>query len=48
MSSSSDYFPNYFSLEDIFVTQERVPCTVETNLPGMGKLILLIILNFVA
>lgn len=35
--SGSNYYPNYYSLEDIIVTQERVPCTVETRLPGMGK-----------
>lgn len=34
----SSYNPNYFSLEDIIVTQERVPCTVESHLVGMGNL----------
>lgn len=32
------YFPNYFSLEDIIVTQEKVPCIVDANLVGMGKI----------
>ncbi|XP_037029256.1 DNA replication complex GINS protein PSF3 [Bradysia coprophila] len=30
------YYPNYFSLEDIIVTQEKVPCIVDANLVGMG------------
>lgn len=34
----TSYNPNYFSLEDIIVTQERIPCTVETRLVGMGNL----------
>lgn len=34
--SGPSYYPNYFSLEDIIVTQERVPCTVETQLAGLG------------
>lgn len=34
--SGPSYYPNYFSLEDIIVTQERVPCTVETRLSGLG------------
>lgn len=33
------YYPNYYSLEDIFVTQEKVECVVNTKLLKMGKLI---------
>lgn len=36
---SGSYFPNYFSLEDIIVTQEKVPCIVDANLVGMGELV---------
>lgn len=32
------YYPNYFSLEDIFVTQERIPCQAEQNLAKLGFL----------
>ena len=32
------YYPNYFSIEDIFVTQEKIPCTVEQNLNHLGFL----------
>lgn len=35
---NASYNPNYFSLEDIIVTQARVPCIVEAPLVGMGKL----------
>lgn len=36
--TSSSYDPNYFSLADIIVTQERVACTIQSRLPGMGRL----------
>lgn len=32
------YYPNYFSIEDIFVTQEKIPCTVEQPLNHLGFL----------
>uniref|UniRef100_A0A1A9WX47 DNA replication complex GINS protein PSF3 n=1 Tax=Glossina brevipalpis TaxID=37001 RepID=A0A1A9WX47_9MUSC len=32
------YYPNYYSVEDIFVTQEKVECKVNTNLLKMGFL----------
>lgn len=32
-----NYFPNYYSIEDIFVTQEKVECRVNTKLQRMGK-----------
>jgi len=35
-SFSSSYCPNYFSIEDILATQERVPCEVETDLKNLG------------
>ncbi|XP_034671350.1 probable DNA replication complex GINS protein PSF3 [Drosophila subobscura] len=33
-----NYFPNYYSIEDIFVTQEKVECKVNTKLQRMGFL----------
>lgn len=38
---TSNYYPNYYSLEDIIVTQEKVPCSIEAALPGMGNFNLL-------
>lgn len=35
---SYSYYPNYYSIEDIFVTQEKVPCVVEQDLPKLGFL----------
>lgn len=32
------YYPNYFSIEDIFVTQEKVPCETEQELQKLGFL----------
>jgi len=32
-----NYFPNYYSIEDIFVTQEKVECRVNTKLQRMGE-----------
>lgn len=37
MSSSQSYFPNYFSINDILATEERILCQVEVPLPGLGK-----------
>lgn len=34
----SSYCPNYFSIEDILATQERVPVEVETDLKNLGFL----------
>ncbi|EDW73923.1 uncharacterized protein Dwil_GK21656 [Drosophila willistoni] len=33
-----NYFPHYYSIEDIFVTQEKVECRVNTRLQRMGFL----------
>ncbi|SPP78460.1 probable DNA replication complex GINS protein PSF3 [Drosophila guanche] len=33
-----NYFPNYYSIEDIYVTQEKVDCKVNTKLQRMGFL----------
>ncbi|XP_023174753.1 probable DNA replication complex GINS protein PSF3 [Drosophila hydei] len=33
-----NYFPNYYSIEDIFVTQEKVECKVNTRLQRLGFL----------
>ncbi|XP_065168669.1 DNA replication complex GINS protein PSF3 [Atheta coriaria] len=32
------YSPNYFCLEDIIATQERLPCRFLTTIPKLGKL----------
>lgn len=44
---AGSYFPNYYSLEDIIVTQEKVPCIVDANLVGMGKISVCIVRRFV-
>jgi len=40
MSGNLDisYTPNYFSIEDILVTQERIPIVTQEKLPGLGFL----------
>ncbi|KAK0180941.1 hypothetical protein PV327_003270 [Microctonus hyperodae] len=38
MPLSSSYFPNYFSIDDILATEERILCQVEVPLPGLGYL----------
>jgi GINS complex subunit 3 len=35
---SWSYYPNYYSIDDIFVTQEKVPCIVEQDLAKLGFL----------
>lgn len=35
---SRSYYPNYYSIEDIFVTQERIPCETEQELANLGFL----------
>lgn len=37
--NTQSYFPNYYSIDDIFVTQERVKCRVNTKLIKMGKIL---------
>ncbi|KAH8368396.1 hypothetical protein KR084_010968, partial [Drosophila pseudotakahashii] len=37
-AAGMNYFPNYYSIEDIFVTQEKVECRVNTKLQRMGFL----------
>ena len=32
------YYPNYYSIEDIFVTQEKIPCETEQELANLGFL----------
>lgn len=32
------YYPHYYSIEDILVTQERVPCTAEQELSKFIKI----------
>ncbi|TMW49164.1 hypothetical protein DOY81_005754 [Sarcophaga bullata] len=36
--NSQSYFPNYYAVEDLFVTQEKVECKVNTKLLKMGFL----------
>ncbi|CAG9855993.1 unnamed protein product [Phyllotreta striolata] len=38
MPLSVSYTPNYYSLEDILATQERIPCRVAQTIPKMGHL----------
>lgn len=35
---SRSYYPNYYSIEDIFVTQEKIPCETEQDLVNLGFL----------
>lgn len=37
--NSPSYFPNYYSIDDIFVTQEKVMTTVTRSLPKMGAIL---------
>lgn len=32
------YYPNYFSIEDILVTQEKIPCEAEQTVAALGFL----------
>ncbi|XP_046752353.1 DNA replication complex GINS protein PSF3 [Diprion similis] len=38
MSLCHSYMPNYFSIDDILSSQERVSCKIEVKLPGLGYL----------
>lgn len=38
MTLCYSYTPNYFSIEDILVTQERIPSKFLVNIPKLGKL----------
>merc|ERR1712098_248615 len=38
MEHNASFCPNYFSIEDILATQERVPCQVESDLKNLGFL----------
>ena len=38
MDCKQSYCPNYFSVEDILATQERVPCQVQEDLTNLGFL----------
>lgn len=31
------YTPNYFAIDDILATQEKIPCKVLIDVPKMGK-----------
>ncbi|XP_026464364.1 DNA replication complex GINS protein PSF3-like [Ctenocephalides felis] len=35
---SRSYYPNYFTIEDILATNERLPCKVLDEIPGLGFL----------
>lgn len=39
MVFNRSYFPNYFSLEDIMVTEERIPCKTQNVIRRLGFLI---------
>lgn len=34
--NKASYYPNYYSIDDIFVTQERVPVETQMKLHQMG------------
>lgn len=36
---SRSYYPNYFTIEDILATNERLPCKVLDEIPGLGRLL---------
>ena len=36
--NTPSYKPNYYSVDDILVTQERVPCLAAVNMPRLGFL----------
>ncbi|XP_044745605.1 DNA replication complex GINS protein PSF3 [Coccinella septempunctata] len=38
MNFKPSYFPNYFEIDDILATQERVPCKFTTNVLKLGNL----------
>ncbi|XP_003707523.2 DNA replication complex GINS protein PSF3 [Megachile rotundata] len=38
MACSQSYMPNYFAINDILCTEERLTCTIEVELPGLGCL----------
>lgn len=38
MSLCYSYCPDYFSITDILATEERIPCTIQVKLPGLGFL----------
>lgn len=44
--NKSSYYPNYFSIEDIFVTQEKVPCETEQYLHKLGEFKVFVIVIF--
>lgn len=47
--AEASYFPNYFSVDDILATQERIPCKFLQNVPKLGNLRYKnIVLQFVA
>lgn len=35
--NSRSYYPSYYSIDDIFVTQEKIPCITEQNLSKLGE-----------
>lgn len=46
MSLRVSYSPNYYSLDDILATQERVPCKVALTIQKMGKYIFRLCLKY--
>ncbi|XP_046833026.1 DNA replication complex GINS protein PSF3 [Vespa crabro] len=38
MSLCCSYVPDYFSINDILATEERILCTIDVTLPGLGFL----------
>ena len=38
MEFSQSYAPNYFSIDDLLATQERLPCITELEMENLGFL----------
>lgn len=41
MKLPHSYVPNYFSIDDILATQERVPCKFLCDVPKLGEFFIL-------
>lgn len=37
--NNPSYYPNYYSIDDIMVTQERIPCRALRSLEKLGKFV---------
>ena len=46
MPLCQSYVPNYFSIQDILATQERVPCKFEMQVKQLGKVMSMFTFQF--